>query len=167
MGRRQGRPGFTIVELLIVIVVIAILAAITIVAYNGVQQQANVSKSLSDLSNINKLIQLYHAENGVYPISPGAGWSGISKQVDFVPGIVPKYAAKIGQTSMPNIPLCYGSSNTIAAYMYRSTANGSDYKLIAHCDGLCDAVKAQRPSMVDPVRDCWGYGYWTAGGSGL
>ncbi|MDN5835695.1 MAG: prepilin-type N-terminal cleavage/methylation domain-containing protein, partial [bacterium] len=32
--------GFTLVELLIVIVVIAILAAITLVAYNGVQNKA-------------------------------------------------------------------------------------------------------------------------------
>ena len=37
---RQTKSGFTIVELLIVIVVIAILAAITIVAYNGIQNRA-------------------------------------------------------------------------------------------------------------------------------
>lgn len=36
MSTMQARRGFTIVELLIVIVVIAILAAITIVAYNGI-----------------------------------------------------------------------------------------------------------------------------------
>ena len=40
----KRRTGFTIVELLIVIVIIAILAAITIVAYNGLQQRARDSQ---------------------------------------------------------------------------------------------------------------------------
>jgi type IV pilus assembly protein PilA len=43
MTRRWGSAGFTIIELLIVIVVIAVLAAITIVAYNGIQQRAKTA----------------------------------------------------------------------------------------------------------------------------
>ena len=46
--------GFTIVELLIVIVVIAILAAITIVAYNGIQERARITKIKADLNQISK-----------------------------------------------------------------------------------------------------------------
>ena len=49
--------GFTIVELLIVIVVIAILAAITVVAYNGVQQRSQNAKIDADLSMLVKAIQ--------------------------------------------------------------------------------------------------------------
>lgn len=49
--------GFTIVELLIVIVVIGILAAITIVAYNGVQDRARLSKINADLTLLNRAIQ--------------------------------------------------------------------------------------------------------------
>jgi prepilin-type N-terminal cleavage/methylation domain-containing protein len=48
--------GFTIVELLIVIVVIGILAAITVVAYNGVQTRAQTTKRDSDLSLYYKAI---------------------------------------------------------------------------------------------------------------
>lgn len=48
--------GFTIVELLIVIVVIGILAAITIVAYNGIQARASNAKISSDLTLLNKAI---------------------------------------------------------------------------------------------------------------
>ena len=51
--------GFTIVELLIVIVVIAILAAITIVAYNGIQQRARDTVRAGDISSIEKAIQSY------------------------------------------------------------------------------------------------------------
>ena len=51
------RSGFTIVELLIVIVVIAILAAITIVAYNGIQEQSRTARAQSDLRNLTQAIQ--------------------------------------------------------------------------------------------------------------
>jgi prepilin-type N-terminal cleavage/methylation domain-containing protein len=53
MGIKK-QTGFTIVELLIVIVVIGILAAITIVAYNGIQQRASTSVMHSDLSGAAK-----------------------------------------------------------------------------------------------------------------
>lgn len=48
------KKGFTIVELLIVIVVIGVLAAITIVAYNGLQERARVTKIKADLNQISK-----------------------------------------------------------------------------------------------------------------
>lgn len=46
------RRGFTIVELLIVIVVIAILAAITVVAYNGIQDRARSAKMKADVAHL-------------------------------------------------------------------------------------------------------------------
>lgn len=61
------RSGFTIVELLIVIVVIAILAAISIVAYNGVQDNARLSTAKNDMANIKKSLMMYKAEKGRYP----------------------------------------------------------------------------------------------------
>ncbi len=64
--------AFTIVELLIVIVVIAILAAISIVSYTGIQNRAVESSIKSDLSNFKKKIELakVDATDGLYPSVP-------------------------------------------------------------------------------------------------
>ena len=59
--------GFTIVELLVVIVVIAILASITIVVFNGVQQRARDSRRDSAMNIIKKTMEMYKLDNGQYP----------------------------------------------------------------------------------------------------
>jgi prepilin-type N-terminal cleavage/methylation domain-containing protein len=73
---RKGMSGFTIVELLIVIVVIAILVAISVVAYTGIQARANDSRRLSDVAEIRKALALYKADHGNYP--PTAPNPGVS-----------------------------------------------------------------------------------------
>lgn len=83
MSKKQSvRHGFTIVELLIVVVIIAVLAAITVAAFNGVQRRANESASASGASTAVKKIELYKGVNGTYPatladvaFSPAGGTS--------------------------------------------------------------------------------------------
>lgn len=60
----KRQPGFTIVELLIVIVVIGVLASITVVAFNGIQERSRVSRANSDLSNFVKAIQVARINEG-------------------------------------------------------------------------------------------------------
>jgi prepilin-type N-terminal cleavage/methylation domain-containing protein len=61
--------GFTIVELLIVIVIIAILAAITIVAYNGIQQRARDAGRQSDITNLSKALTAYSSDGNAWPLT--------------------------------------------------------------------------------------------------
>lgn len=68
-NKRDYTRGFTIVELLVVIVVIGILAAISIMAYNGIQVRAKDAVTQQDLANIDRKIQLYYTEHHDLPRS--------------------------------------------------------------------------------------------------
>lgn len=65
--KQRRSEGFTLVELLIVIVVIAILAAITIIAYNGVTQKARTSQAQSAANSVQQVAELYNTDKGHYP----------------------------------------------------------------------------------------------------
>lgn len=64
---KSKQTGFTIVELLIVIVVIGILAAITIVAYNGIQERARNTTLISDLTASAKQLRIDQTTNNLFP----------------------------------------------------------------------------------------------------
>ena len=59
--------GFTIVELLVVIVVIGILAAITVVSYTGISNKAIISSLQLDLSSASKQLKMFNVDNGYFP----------------------------------------------------------------------------------------------------
>ncbi len=100
--------GFTIVELLIVIVVIAILAAITIVAYNGIQDRARSAALRSDLTQVDKQLKLFQADKGKYPAT-------VSTNCTTSPD------------SATNKCLNVSSGNTISSYS--SPSSGDSYNL--------------------------------------
>lgn len=126
-----ARKGFTIVELLIVIVVIAILAAISIVAFNGIQQRANNSSIISAAKGTLSTISSYIAANDSYPVSVNGTWC-----VTTTSGCVINGAPIAGNSSFDtnmatigtlprSIPMS-GSDQTGIAYSYSSsrTYNG-------------------------------------------
>jgi general secretion pathway protein G len=64
---KRFHSGFTIVELLVVIVVIGILATLVTVAYSGISQRATEASLKSDLSQARKEIEVFYAINNTYP----------------------------------------------------------------------------------------------------
>lgn len=67
MSLNRKQQGFTIVELLIVIVVIGILAALVITTFTGIQKKARDTERTTDIKAIHGQVEAYYAQNGKYP----------------------------------------------------------------------------------------------------
>ncbi|HSW79431.1 MAG TPA: prepilin-type N-terminal cleavage/methylation domain-containing protein [Candidatus Saccharimonadales bacterium] len=64
---KRKQSGFTIVELLIVIVIIGILATLVIITFTGIQQRARNTKRQTDINSIDSHLEAFNADNGYYP----------------------------------------------------------------------------------------------------
>ena len=63
----KKQKGFTLVELLIVIIIIGILATLVIVTFTGIQAKARDSKRQTDINAIDTTVEAFYAQNGYYP----------------------------------------------------------------------------------------------------
>ena len=112
--KRQSESAFTIVELLIVVVIIAILAAITVVAYNGIQNRARASAASSALSQAVKKLELYKVDNSAYPTSTNLASAGITNANDTT-----------YQYTSDGTTYCLTATNVTVSYYLNSTTTPS------------------------------------------
>lgn len=63
----KDEKGFTLIELMVVVVIIGILAAIAVPAFSDASDKAKVSKAKADLRTIESALEIYYAEHGEYP----------------------------------------------------------------------------------------------------
>lgn len=66
------RPGFTLVEILIVIAIIGILAAITLTVNNAVKNSQRKARTRGDISNMMTYLENFKSTYGLYPMSSGS-----------------------------------------------------------------------------------------------
>ena len=159
MLTKQKTNGFTIVELLIVVVVIAILAAITIVSFNGIQARAKYSVMQQDVATINKAIMSFYAEKGYYPsVGSAAGNSG-TNLASIESQLVPAYISKLPT---------FAPDGLGGYYVYIWEAGGKEYKLLRLVPNTIDLPSVEQSNpRIDPKRPTRGWGYWSDNGATL
>ena len=110
------KNGFTIVELLIVIVVIAILAAITILAYNGIQNRASDAAVQNDITSLMKKVQLDQVDRGSY-IPGGGGFQTAFGNSGAWPGMSFAPSKTSYATNTANFVYCTGYKAGVNAFV--------------------------------------------------
>ena len=62
----RNQRGFTLVELMIVVIIVGILAAVAIPMYQGATERAKASEAVAALGTIRGAMRVYYAEHGTY-----------------------------------------------------------------------------------------------------
>jgi len=102
------KKGFTLIEMLIVIAIIGILASMVIVSLGPSQAKARDAKRMSDLRQIQNMLEIYYTANGGYPSSNGSSESISSVSFGNLQATQP-----IPQTDPSGKPYCYKSTGTL------------------------------------------------------
>lgn len=116
MIKKQNK-GFTLIEILIVVAIIAILASIVLVGLGPTQSLGRDARRLSDLHEVQNGLELYYNKNGQYPVLvSGGAWSTLGTALT---------GANVGVSAVPSDP------QSSKSYGYAWNTGGSNYELQA------------------------------------
>jgi len=154
---KGNHSGFTLVELLVVIIIIAILATVGLVTYGSVQKEARKVKRMGDLAAIETNLQLYYQAKGKYPNtsissrSECALWGSLSPNDVIKDTTTGDTLVPIFMKSFPSDPSMDKANNT-SCYVYAS--DGTNYKLIdININEFSQSDYSSNRNLIDPSRD--------------
>jgi general secretion pathway protein G len=114
--KQQKKQGFTLIEILIVVAIIAILASVVLVGLGPTQQQGRDARRLSDLRETQTALELYYNQNGDYPAASSWGPQTTAGTLSYI-----LVNAGIGVSQVPNDP------TNGKTYYYSQEGGGTSY----------------------------------------
>jgi prepilin-type N-terminal cleavage/methylation domain-containing protein len=141
MRKRKG--GFTLIEMLIVITIIALLASLILVGMGGARAKARDSKRIADLHNVMNALELYYAKSGTYPTASYTSSGGWATFITYLT------TAGIGVNQVPKDPL----NDATRYYRYGGIADGTSYVLGARLEQNDAALNDDTDGTVNGI-DC-------------
>ncbi len=141
MSKTEIKRGFTLIEILIVVAIIAILASVVLIGLGPVQRQGRDARRISDLQQVQNGLELYYAKCGYYPggaqpTSPCSAFRQISTWDDVKTALT---GSTIGIQILPNDPTA-GKN-----YIYATDANGTSYVLGASLEDVNNSALQSSP----------------------
>ncbi len=122
------KTGFTLIEILVAATIVSVLSAIGIVSYASVNKRSRDAKRVSDIEQVRSALELYRADNGVYPGTT----TGFTTLTTFAGALVPDY--------LPAIPADPKSTDAVPVpYFYNPIVSGTGTNFYSYC--LCGMIE--------------------------
>lgn len=147
MNKKQG---FTLIEILVVIFIIGLLAAIIIAGASYARKKSQDTQAISDLTTVQAALQNYYLDNGSYPSNGGANYNAYFNTI-----------AGVGGTLLTGNYLPKAIDNSSNTYYYNrlSTSDyrlwiypkNDTYKLCPNCEGTANSCYLIRKGKVSSV----------------
>lgn len=139
MRKINSQKGFTLVEMLVVVAIIAILSSVFLVGLRGFRGSAYDSRRLSDLQKVQSYLELYYNQNREYPNA--STWADLNAVIK---------AASIGVSGLPEDPTAKDDANL--GYQYAVSTSLQSYVLGARLSDVKSSA-LNEPNEIDQVGD--------------
>lgn len=121
-GKKQKviGAGFTFIEILVSVTIIAVLIAIGVASYASVNRRARDAKRKSDLEQIRSSLEQYRADVGSYPDTGASGWFLSSSGPDWIDDLTTVYMDQVPVDPKNTGDSAPAAGDTDPLYVYRS-----------------------------------------------